>query len=74
MGKRLFGARINPACNYCGHGRPTLDGNAILCCKKGVVTSSFSCRKFLYDPIKRNPSPMPLSVSFESYHITQFEL
>ena len=69
--KKLFGARIEPACGYCGIGRETEDGAKILCPKVGVMTPSDSCRKFRYDPLKRVPAavrPLPC------YRTEDFEL
>ncbi|HIT09233.1 MAG TPA: hypothetical protein IAB55_09160 [Candidatus Merdivicinus faecavium] len=52
----FFGRRIEPACSYCELGRPTRDGQMILCKKNGVVAPCFSCRRFVYAPLKRRPS------------------
>lgn len=52
----FFGRRIEPACSYCELGRPTPDGQMILCKKNGVVSPCFCCRKFVYAPLKRKPS------------------
>ena len=56
MKSPLFGRRIEPACEYCELGRPTKDGQMILCGKNGVVAPCFSCRRFVYAPLKRRPS------------------
>ncbi len=44
-------------CAYCEHAT-ILKGDRLrmVCDKKGVVASSHVCRKFLYDPLKRNAS------------------
>ncbi len=52
---KLFGSRIQPACEYCKHGEPSSDGQMILCRNKGIVAPYFTCRKFSYDPLKRVP-------------------
>ncbi|MGI5855758.1 MAG: hypothetical protein ACOX64_04755 [Candidatus Merdivicinus sp.] len=51
----LFGRHIEPACEYCELGRPTRDGQMVLCEKNGAVSPCFSCRKFVYAPLKRRP-------------------
>lgn len=56
---KLFGNGIEPACLYCEHGAPTQDGAAILCRKTGVVTPEYHCRRFVYDPLKRQPKRAP---------------
>ena len=35
--------------------RALSDPDTMLCVKAGVVDASFSCRKFRYDPLKRDP-------------------
>lgn len=54
--KKLFGNYIEPACQYCCLGRDTSDGQKVLCEKAGVVLPSYSCKKFIYDPLKRIPT------------------
>ena len=53
--KKLFGSHIEPACAYCEHGDYTSDHKSILCVKRGIVAPSYSCRKYLYAPLKRIP-------------------
>lgn len=53
--EKLFGASIAPACEYCEHVMQSFDGNKQLCDKLGVVESSHKCRRFVYDPLKRQP-------------------
>ena len=55
--KALFQENIDPRCAYCAKGS-LLEGEQILCSKKGVVAASGSCRGFCYDPLKRVP-PKP---------------
>ena len=47
---------IEKVCAYCEHAASLKDKNFMLCKTRGVVASSFSCRKFLYDPLKRIPA------------------
>ena len=48
-------------CEYATH----LCGNAdhYLCTKEGVVSSDNRCRKFSFDPLKRQPMPKPQMAS-----------
>ena len=52
---KLFGNHIEPACGYCERGTASKDGNMVLCESKGVVAPFYSCRKFVYAPLKRVP-------------------
>ena len=55
MRNGLFAGEISPACEYCELGRPTRDGQMVLCEKNGAVSPCFSCRKLVYAPLKRRP-------------------
>ena len=60
-----------PACKYCLRSQRTEDDTIILCPKKGVVLAEDSCRRFKYDPLKRQPGNMP---ELGNYTADQFEL
>lgn len=47
-----------PACKYCKKARLTADGEVILCERHGSVLPDDSCRRFKYDPLKRQPGQM----------------
>lgn len=51
-------------CLYCRHGSQTADGENILCIKKGVMLPHSKCRKFKYDPLKREPLLKPQRLEF----------
>jgi len=53
--KEMFNKKMEPACAYCSYGNKSMDGKTILCLKKGAVSPEYSCRKFKYDPLKREP-------------------
>lgn len=59
MRQKLYGNHIDPACEVCQHGRRSADGRAVLCARKGVVPLYYHCRKFQYDPLKRDPPRRP---------------
>ncbi len=51
----LFNKNIPPSCAYCSRGKSCIEKETILCIKHGVVESTYSCKKFKYDPLKRAP-------------------
>ncbi len=69
--KLLNKKRIAPACEYCSHGTVSPDGKSVLCPKKGVMRCNSSCRKFSYDPLKRQPK-MPMELP--EFDLSDFEL
>ena len=68
MSKSLFSKSNDDegSCSICMHGRPSNDGSKVLCCKKGVVDSSYHCRKYKYDPLKRVPHRTPTLPHYDS--------
>ncbi len=54
-GGKYFDKSIEPKCDYCTFGKRAKDGNKVLCEKKGLVESTYSCGKFDYSPLKRIP-------------------
>ncbi|MDD6188528.1 MAG: hypothetical protein PUB32_02990 [Clostridiales bacterium] len=50
----LFRKNVEPCCSYCAHSSP-IDEETVICVKKGVVKSWGKCRRFEYDPLKREP-------------------
>lgn len=68
----LFRKKIAKSCYYCLHGAP-LEGESILCCKKGLRSQDKPCRKFRYDPCKRVP-PRPKAMDFSQYDNRDFSL
>lgn len=53
----LFAKKMEPRCAYCKRGT-ALNGEQVVCLKKGVVSAGGHCRSFRYDPLKRVP-PKP---------------
>ena len=70
MAKSLFSDCNPPACGYCGSGRPSRDGEKILCPHKGIVEPSFACGRFRYDPLKRVPHRLPALPRFDKEEFT----
>ncbi len=52
---------ITKICACCEKAEILNDSERVLCQKHGVVSADYKCRKFRYDPLKRNPSP-PLKI------------
>ena len=50
-------------CSFCEYATPApsdKDGNEfVICAKKGLVKDGKACRKFSYDPLKREPAKLP---------------
>ena len=67
----LFKKKIQRSCDYCLYGTK-LEGDQVLCAKKGVVTSG-KCRRFRYDPTKRIPLKAK-AIDFEKYDQDDFTL
>ena len=68
----LFNKNIEPSCSYCKHGN-IIGDTEVICIKKGVVSSAGSCKKFIYEPLKRRPPNMavykPTSLSEEDFEL-----
>lgn len=64
--RKLFsGKNVIPACGHCRFGSLSTGGSMILCEKFGVVSPSYSCKKYVYDPLKRVPAPPPKLEQFD---------
>lgn len=60
MKKKLINANAYPACcSSCEHGRLSPDGQCVLCVHKGIVKPDGKCRKYSYDPLRREPQAPP---------------
>lgn len=50
---------IDRICEKCEFSVGICDDFYVLCKKKGVVPGGHYCRKFVYDPLKRDPGKIP---------------
>ena len=50
----LFRKNMEPCCAYCRHGTQ-INFDKVACLKRGVVPLYGACRRFSYDPLKREP-------------------
>lgn len=57
--KKLFGNNIEPKCEYCCFSRVKDDGTIL--CYSGSTPQEGGCKKFKYDPLKREPNKLPSS-------------
>lgn len=64
--RAYFKKDAEAACKYCEHGVQVPDGTAVLCEKIGGVMQPYSkCRRFKYDPLKREPKVITLNRDFK---------
>lgn len=68
---KLFGKGISPACKYCENGHSDKNGERVICAKKGGVDPDFSCKSFVYAPLKRVPHALP---PLQKYEAEDFKL
>lgn len=68
----LFRKDMPRCCSYCKWGTK-LEKQQMLCIKKGIVSESFACKKFSYDPCKRIPKKAK-ALNFDKYSNEDFSL
>ena len=73
MGKKPFGGRIDPKCEYCAWGSRAADGKRVLCNKRGIMEPLGKCRRFSYDPLKRIP-PRPVKLDTAGLREEDFQI
>lgn len=65
MQKIIDKKKFEPKCEYCQLGRVPDDRSSVLCPHKGVMELDSSCRKFIYDPLKRIPVKIRIDTDFD---------
>lgn len=55
----IYGKRIEASCSHCEKGIAMQNKKYVICKKRGIVTGSYSCRNYVYDPLKRIPPKKP---------------
>ncbi|MBR4123420.1 MAG: hypothetical protein IKT93_03270 [Clostridia bacterium] len=55
MSNKVFNKKLPHRCEYCIHGIGSQYSDEILCIKRGITAAGDSCRKYKYDPLKRQP-------------------
>ena len=68
----LYRKKLTPSCSYCAHGSSISD-EEVICLHRGVVSSDGHCRKFSYDPLKREPEHHSLP-ALKEYKAEDFSL
>lgn len=68
----LFRKKIERSCAYCIYGAH-LEGEQILCARKGMRSEENKCWKFKYDPCKRIPKKAK-ALDFSKYENEDFSL
>lgn len=71
MNSKFFNKDVEPACEYCSHGRKSRSSEEILCIKKGVMPLYGKCIHYRYDPLRRTPKAKP---SIPQYSPDEFKL
>lgn len=67
---KLYGQNITPSCEICERSKISAD-NTLSCSIKGAVLQTDKCRRFKYDPLKREPR---LPKELESFDNDDFSL
>ena len=68
----LFRKKIPRCCRYCVHSTKFTQ-DQMLCTKHGVVSMTYECRKFSYDPLKRIPA-RPKALDLSKYDEEDYSL
>ena len=55
--KKLFGNNIAPDCEYCRYYIKKAGSNPV--CRYGAMSFEQTCRRYVYDPLKREPRNLP---------------
>ncbi len=72
----LFSPKVTPSCSYCRRGTSIGNGE-VACVRRGITSLNGSCKRFIYDPLKREPeiphylakNILPEDVSAEDFTI-----
>ena len=66
MKNPFFNDDVAHSCSVCARCRPAPTENEMLCIVKGIVPSDYLCRKFRYDPLKREPREAAFNSGFSA--------
>lgn len=61
--KKLFGENVPPRCEYCRFSEKNIDGRAV--CQYSAAANE-ACKKYEYDPLKREPRSAPVLPRFSA--------
>ena len=62
--KKMFDKTIIKKCGHCLFGTDLGDDGEIICKKRGIVNKNDLCRKYKYDPLKREPQKQIISDNY----------
>lgn len=62
--KKMFDKTIIKKCGHCLFGTNLGDDGEIICKKRGIVNKNDLCRKYKYDPLKREPQKQIISDNY----------
>ncbi len=72
MALKLFKGSNEPQCALCEYAEISIDSGVAVCRKiGGIMQLSSKCKKFRYDPLKREPRSLSLANDFDK---SDFEL
>lgn len=69
---KLFRKNMEKRCAYCASGS-VLNEREVACPYRGVMDPASSCRRFVYDPLKRVP-PRPAALKSDKFSAEDFQL
>ena len=64
MKKTLYDKKMEPRCKYCSIGILAADEKSVICKKRGIMDPDSQCKRFKYDPLKRQPRRAPKMMEF----------
>ena len=65
MSNKVFNKKLAHYCEYCIHSINSEYSNEVLCKKRGVTDRKDSCRKYKYDPLKREPATAKIADNYK---------
>lgn len=63
--KKTISAEIEHFCKFCQYACDLSDEDTVLCEKNGIVSADHVCKKFSYDPLKREPKRLSKEVKLD---------
>ncbi len=64
MKDKAFNKKLVHYCEYCVYGNSSVFSDEVLCEKRGITSKKDSCRKYKYDPLKREPTRAKLADNY----------
>ena len=58
--------KIDKDCTYCKYGHIMMNEEHVACKVMGLTDRRFKCRHFVYDPLKRIPTPVSVPTDFSA--------